>query len=173
MSENKTPVEKIREDFPILDVNQTVASEPTTESHNDLQNKVNKQREEYFASLPLETRTKYDQIHAAASILNGAKIPFLLIAQAEDGLPIQYSEYSYLPKYTEEDIRISQKVGWDFGRVANIMTSLLFGGLRIGYATPDNVIFHYIVDGKGYSLKPQEEKNENPGQTEGTDKARE
>lgn len=100
--------------------------ERTKEGHDKLQAEINAARDAAFAKMEPEIRAKYEKIHAAASILNEEKIPFILVANPEfKKPPIQYSEFSYLPRYSEEDMNIAQQNAWNCFITANMIFSAL------------------------------------------------
>ena len=100
--------------------------ERTKEGHDKLQAEINAARDAAFAKMTPEIRAKYEKIHAAASILNEEKIPFILVASPEfKKAPIQYSEFSYLPRYSEEDMKIAQTNAWNCFITSNMIFSAL------------------------------------------------
>lgn len=128
------------------------------ECNTSYQNKVNAEREKYFASLTPEMRERYAMVHAAASLLDKAKIPFLLCAIPEDEdrepLAIQYQRFSYRELYDEkgELIPVARlhwaAMAWEIIRTGCSVTSISFPTMEILFADDNGYVIRSIKEGK-------------------------
>lgn len=139
------------------------------------QNNANDARENFFASLSDEMKKRYEIIHKAASLLDEAKIPFLLVAVPNDRdkmpLGFQYSKYSYIDMYNEDKSIIPEafenwrNIAWEITRTANGNLSGAISPLTICIAAPEGEIIREFSKGKTFdhfqpALQPPVESNE-------------